>query len=196
LTVDQMIKKFSTFYGTQRRVHRRVHKSPPFDPTLSEMNLTNTLTSWVKCHENYSQGVQRFNLCLHVQETWGTDPRTFRTILRISDFTRNSLHGAKDFFEKLIIAQVVKKSIPFIEPKSSLPCSQETITGLYPQSVESTPTPISSFSLPTRSVENYATEHVSVTVTLYTYIWSVSVSNFGHITCYTVWDGSPFFQSI
>jgi len=48
--------------------------------------------------------------------------------------------------EKLIVTQLVKSSpLYFMEPESSLPCSQEPSTGTYPDSDESTVTLTSCF---------------------------------------------------
>jgi len=41
--------------------------------------------------------------------------------------------------EKLIVAQLIKKSPPFIEPEGLLPCSQDAGTGPYPKSDECSP---------------------------------------------------------
>jgi hypothetical protein len=44
-------------------------------------------------------------------------------------------------FEKLIVAQLVKISLHFMKPKGSLPRSKESVTGSYPETVESNPHP-------------------------------------------------------
>jgi hypothetical protein len=52
LTVTQLVKKFSTFYGT-RKFHDRVQMIPPLVPILSQMNPVYTLPSSLpKIHSN------------------------------------------------------------------------------------------------------------------------------------------------
>jgi hypothetical protein len=51
--------------------------------------------------------------------------------------SENSTPWSRTVLEKLIVAQLVNKFPAFMEPKGSLPCSEEAITELYPETVTS-----------------------------------------------------------
>jgi hypothetical protein len=57
-------------------------------------------------------------------------------------FRNNELISwSKVSLEKPIVAQLVKKSLPSMEPEDSLSCSQEVVTGLSPEPDESSSDP-------------------------------------------------------
>jgi hypothetical protein len=54
---------------------------------------------------------------------------------------RNNDDKSGKSFEKLVVAQLVKKFHTFYGPKGSLPCSQEPATSIYPKPDESSQHP-------------------------------------------------------
>jgi hypothetical protein len=55
--------------------------------------------------------------------------------------TSGSITKSRVLLEKLTVTQLVKNSLPFMKPEGSLPCSQQPVTGPYPEPDESSPHP-------------------------------------------------------
>jgi hypothetical protein len=68
-----------------------------------------------------------------------TSPTDLFWLIDLYSYLKYITKWSRVLLEKLILAQLLTNSPPFMEPECSLPCSQEPATGPYPEPDESNP---------------------------------------------------------